>query len=274
MANAWCLIGWINPAGVPLFTTGVDSDVLQYFPSNDIFTTVTQQGETIVYLGTLGLGNTYQPLLTTTQLSATDKTYILDWMFKFTGNQAPPNSFPDENTLDVYKATEGTNTGYKLFNRLEISYFVNGTQFKASPQLLHNESLIGTTVDSVQGQLYPGQAGPNNDFGLVTDFNTFHQIVDGSPDAWAVAAFNTLMSPLKWNNIEDRIDEGVSLDQGTPPILGYTVETQVYPTCYIYERESDGGFYLINTIPQASTPSGNFNSNPYPPGPAPYILSY
>jgi hypothetical protein len=81
------------------------------------------------------------------------------------------------------------------------------------------------------------------------------------------------MYSLKWNDIGSRIDEGVPLDQGTPPITGYTVETQVYPTYYIYERASDNGFYLIKVIPQAATPVGNFNLDPYPPNPhAPFLL--
>jgi hypothetical protein len=257
----------------------VDSDVLTFFPSNDMFTTTTQQYATFFYLGTIAeLGNTQRPIDVAYSLSATDKTYILDWMFKFAANAEPPNSFADETTLEAFEDTAGTNTSYKLFNRLQIKYLVNGSQFKAPPTLLEDDVLVGTTVDPIFGSLRPAQQGPAFDQQTTTGGNVFHQIVDGSPEAVAVSAFNALTSPLEWNDIGDRIDEGVPLDTGSPFPARYSVENQIYPTYYIYERESDGGFYLITTIPEASSPSDNFDLVPYyvttPNGYAPFLLPH
>jgi hypothetical protein len=268
------VIGWINPAGVPVTADGVDSDVLTFFPTTGSPSSTAQKVLTASYLGTISLGSTVRPIVAA-PLSISDKVYILEWMFKYGGNSAPPNSFADEATLETF---DNTPTNYKLFNRLQIKYRINGSQF-ASPGAVitmsgtTNRNDIGATIDPVLGQQWPGQKGPANLSGTTTANTTYHQINDGSPDSWAVSAFNTLMYSLKWNDIGSRIDEGVPLDQGTPPITGYTVETQVYPTYYIYERASDNGFYLMEVIPQAATPVGNFNLDPYPPNPhAPFLL--
>jgi len=270
------VIGWIDPSNVPLSSTNVDSDVLAYFPLSGPPSDTTQKVLTTAYLGTIAAGSTNRPL--SGSLTSTDKTYILDWMFKNAANSAPPSSFADESTLEAF---DNTPTNYKLFNRLQFRYLVSGSQFAGAPAFTLPSSIpktdIGSTTDPIWGTTlppHPGQVGQVNGMHVATANNTFHQINEGSPDSLAVSAFNTLMAPLKWNDIGSRIDEGVLLDQGTPPVMGYTVETQVYPTYYIYERGSNGGFSLVNTIPQASSPSGNFNSNPYPPsGTAPFLIT-
>lgn len=274
------VIGWINESNVPLPTSGVDGDVLAYFPSNDIFSGLVQQTLTTAYLGEIAAGQTQRPLIGL--LSSTDKIYILNWMFRFGGNAEPPHSFADESTLEAFNNVK---TNYKLFNRLQFKYLVNGSYFSGRPVFTLPSSIpktdIGNTVDPIWGSTipaHPGTPGLENGELISPDNSTIHQINEGSPASPPVYAFNTLMSPLRWNDIGSRIDEGVPLDQGTPPVTGYTVENQVYPTYYIYERQSDGSFLLITTIPQASSPSGNFNSDPYcsiPPinqGPAPFLF--
>jgi len=84
---------------------------------------------------------------------------------------------------------------------------------------------------------------------------------DGTPTSVAVAAFNALAAPLRWNNIGSRIDFSVA--NGTRG----TVATQVYPTYFIYKNLERNDVRI-----QASEPIGNFNPNPYPPGPAPFIV--
>jgi hypothetical protein len=88
------------------------------------------------------------------------------------------------------------------------------------------------------------------------------QINDGSPDAGAVRAFNTLegedvSSPLFWENIGSRMT--FSFDGGTSPQL----VLQPYPTYYEFHNGS-----LVHVYPEASTPVANFNPNPYPSGTA------
>jgi hypothetical protein len=280
------VIAWINGPTVPLSATGVDLDVQTFFPISGSISTTAQKLLTAAYLGDLSSGDNTTP--TGGTLTSADSTYILNWMFKYGGNSAPPNSFANEDALEAF---EDFPTNFKLFNRLQIHYLINGPQFTSSSQFgseQYNPRVtndprteatdIGTTIDPVLGQQWPGQQGPENGWQKITGNKSFHQVNDGSPDGWAVAAFNTLMSPLLWNDIGSKIDEGIPLDQGTPPVTGYTVETQVYPTYYIYERASDNGFYLMKVIPQAATPSGNFNSSPYyvttPTGSAPYTLPY
>jgi hypothetical protein len=282
------VIGWIDESNVPLSTTGVDDDVVTFFPVTGSPSTTAQKLLTAAYLGTISTGLNDSTPLGPNARTATDNTYIINWMFKYGGNPAPPNSFADEDALELF---EDFPTNFKLFNRLQIHYLINGPQFSSSSQFgseQYNPRVtndprteatdIGTTIDPVLGQQWPGQQGPENGWQKITGNKSFHQVNDGSPDAWAVSAFNNLMSPLLWNDIGSKIDEGIPLDQGTPPVTGYTVETQVYPTYYNYERASDNGFYLMKVIPQAATPSGNFNSAPYyvttPTGSAPYTLPY
>ena len=81
---------------------------------------------------------------------------------------------------------------------------------------------------------------------------------DGSPDAIAVAAFNTLESPNIWSDIGSMFSEGPTTGSS------YALAQQVYPTYFIYVRNSDGSFTQVDTKTQATNPSGNFSTTPYP----------
>ncbi len=252
-------IGWINPAGVTVSGSGVDSDVLTFFPLNgSAGMSAVQKALTLVYLGTIAAGATIRPILPFA-LTATDKTYILNWQFHFAGNfNTPPDSFSGEAGLDGFEAT-GTN--YKLLNRLQIKFQSDGTSFVGGPQIIHQSAFIGVTNDPIYGTPQPGRAGPKNNVYMALSDRSY-LINDGTPDSVAVSDFNTLESPLLWSDIGSRIEEGV------PYGTSQQIYTQVYPTYYIYQNfQRCGGC----TVTQAANPSGNFSSNPYPPGPAPFI---
>ena len=99
------------------------------------------------------------------------------------------------------------------------------------------------------------------------------QINDGSPDIFAIRAFNTLEgldvpNPIFWENIGTQIV--FKVPNPTPPIPLH----QPYPTYYEYHN---GAF--IATYPEFPAPTGNFNTAPYPFGTVtsvglyPYILN-
>jgi hypothetical protein len=196
-------IGWINPAGVPLDTSGVDSDVLQYYPSSGTITYTTQKIATAVHVGLISKGSTIRPH-PPVAMSSADKTYILHWMFKFAANSAPPTSFATEEALNQFR-DEPTN--YKLYNRFQVKYLLSddGTKFKEKPKILSDEgdeqsaktpdTRIGTTIDPIFKLLhFKGQKQEADAKQQVKDDKVFHQTNDGSPDTDAVNAFNTLVA--------------------------------------------------------------------------------
>src|SRR5579862_5827320 len=73
---------------------------------------------------------------------------------------------------------------------------------------------------------------------------------------------NTLMSPLKWNDIGSNII--FSTD-------GSTITNQIQPTYDIFNQQPDGSYQQTDVREEASDPSACFSANPYPPGPAPFI---
>jgi len=85
---------------------------------------------------------------------------------------------------------------------------------------------------------------------------------DGTPARLAVDAFNALAKPSKWNNIGSRI-EFLPNDNTKGRVL-----MQVYPTYFLYYNRQHSA---SDTQFQAERPLDNFNQNPYPPGPAPFI---
>ena len=255
------VIGWINANHVPLSISGVYLPLWLMFPPTGlgISSTLAQQAAAGTYLLTVSLGNDDRPFGPPgNKLSATDKHYLLNWMFKFAPNPPPPNFFFAE--LEV-KAFKGIRIVYKLFNRAQVKYFVAGGKI-TDVNRIHQEIGIGWTIDPITGIVpFPGEPGPANERFVVTD-TEIHQINDGTPDFMAVNAFNVLMAPLIWNNIGSKVKFGIStLSTGD-------VKNQVYPTYNIYRTLS-----LIDQRDQAPEPSGNFNLTPYPPGPPypPYI---
>lgn len=267
------VVGWIDKENVPLDPTGVNSEVLIYFPQSGIISNLAQTIRTGAYLYQISLGRTTRPGLSSVvppSLNSSEKIYILNWMFKYAPNNPPPRSFSDDNALDSYRKTR---TNYKLYNRLEIKYLVSGSQFSTGPQRLRQDKDVGVTIDPILGRKLEGRTGPADGRTRITGNDTYHHINDGTPEARAVSAFNVLMDPLKWNNI------GSKLAQGVPLLAEGNTKNQMYPTYWIYNRFRDGGFYLIEEPrPQAPNPSDNFTpesssySNEHPTGSAPYIL--
>lgn len=254
-------IGWINPAGVPLNTGAVHFDVLGFFPPAGFFIQVTQRLLTAAYLGTIALGNLQRPIVLWDTLSADDRTYILNWMFFWGGNfTPPPDGFSGESDLQGFYSSR---TRYKLFNRMQMKYLVAGGKI-TSYAFVHQQTAIGSTTDPITNLLpIPGNAGPSNNICAEQNNDTVHCVNDGTPDSPAVASFNTLAQPLKWNDIGSRISEGV------PYNTSFALATQVYPTYFVYENLNRNAG---KTRTQAPQPIGNFNLNPYPPGPCPFCI--
>jgi hypothetical protein len=124
--------------------------------------------------------------------------------------------------------------------------------------------------------LFPGQASfDNGEVGILTRFNdpgaaiAVYGLNDGSHDARAVNAFDTLMgslnviygdTPVFWETIASNI---VFTAAGGPYS---TLLVANYPTYYVYVN---GQFLSGHTRPQAPDPSQHFYTNPYPFGAVP-----
>lgn len=262
------VIGWINPAGVSLTGEDMDSDMLRYYPLDGAASmSAVQKGLTTAHMGTLaaagaaGSGRTIHPRWPRA-MTPSEKRHTLNWMFKFAGNycsknRCPPTSFASNEALQAFK--EQQTTSYKMFNQYQVKYLVENGRFKMNPLAIRFAAEIGVTNNPVFDIEEAGAAGPYNrrseNLGDVT-----YLINDGTPTVLGVSAFNALTYPLKWSHIGSRIEFGIR--QGTTE----RVFNQVYPTYYIFSNLKHTG-----TRPQASEPIGNFNTNPYPPGPAPFI---
>jgi hypothetical protein len=270
------VVGWIDPNRVTL-PAGADQRVTDIFPSAG--PPVPSSLGCNVFVGQLSENSTMPNLM---PLTNRDRSYILHWLFKFAGNADPVTviqggDFRAPNGSSISSAEVaafvGTPTNYKLFNRLQIKYLVNATGgFKGAPTILQATTSIGHTENpcgAVLGLAFgilPGQAGPNNG-PPATVGPTFVSIRnDGSPDAGAIRAFDTLegkdlppgVTPVFWENIGSnvRFDAG----GGTAP----TLTVQPYPTYYEFHNGM-----LVTTIPQAASPLGDFVTNPYPFGTVP-----
>ena len=256
-------IGWIDPAAVPLSTAGMDSWMTDFYPPGGAASmSVVQKGLTTLHLGLLAAGSTIHPFYVRS-MTAAERTYVLNWMFKFGANfcasgRCPPNSFASNSELDNFRTSK--RTSYKLFNRFQIKYLAEGGMFKGSPTVVRQATEIGVTNNPVWDIEESGAAGPNNGKYATANGDTAFLINDGTPTSIAVSAFNTLADPLKWSNIGSRIELGAALGSN------YQIFTQVYPTYFVF-----GNLTKKQTIPQAPAPIGNFSTTPYPPGPAPFI---
>jgi hypothetical protein len=262
------VIAWINPDEVLLNTTGVDEDIIRYYPVNgsrDM--SFLQIGRTTIHLlqlaveGDVGSGLAPHPTQDR-QMTNAEKTYVLHWLFHFAGNQCelkcPPRpGFSSISELVTFG--ESMRTRYKRFSHLQMKYLTDGVKLRGTPEFIHKRAVTGRTEDPLAGLPVDGQDGPKQDFRRILTSSAY-QINDGSPAQPAVDAFNALVYPKKWNNIGSRIEFSLSLGTGSG------IFRQVFPTYSIYVN-------LINTEirPQSESPVANFNDNPYPPGPAPFV---
>lgn len=268
-SNDVAAIGWINPDGVPLAANKVSPSVLAFYPLEGMRNAGTvQKYLTLAHLGSIAAGNDNQPIPVFdyagnpifVPLTLTDRVYILNWMFKHAANpcsegRCPPSSFPTAS--DLYAFQIAHQTSYKMFNRFQITYRVVGGNFKTIPTVEKRAAEIGITVEPIFGDDAPGAAGANNDQFSIVENAITRLVNDGNPESVAVSAFNTLVPPLRWNNIGSRIELGSLL--GTDR----RVITQVYPTYFIYDN-----LKRTQTNPQAQHPIGNFSvgvSKPHVP---------
>ncbi len=261
------VIGWINPDGVSLTGEGMDEHMLRYYPlDGSASMSAVQKGLTGLHLtsltssGSVGSDRTIHPRYVRAMTPA-EKRHVLNWMFKFGGNfcsknRCPPTSFGSKEAIEAFK---GQVNSYKLFNRYQVKYLVENGQFKLRPLPLAFDAEIGITKDPLFDLNDPGEGGLANER-EVSLSNKTSLINDGTPAGHAVSAFDALMYPLKWNHIGSRIEFGISYGALK------RVYNQVYPTYYLFDNR-----VLTGTRHQAPEPVGNFNTNPYPPGPAPYI---
>jgi hypothetical protein len=276
------VVGWINPDGVTL-PTGANSEVTTVFSAPPVPSSLACNG--LVGL----LSQNQEPLMgpmgnqTPLLMTQTDRTFVLYWLFKYGSSADPATVIPggdfrsgtfgtDEDKVRTFR---GTPTNYKLFNRLQVKFTLGpgGLGFAGAPIVLHRDVGVGTTENPCGpvadfGALFPGQTGPANNLLSVRDVPISHVslINDASPDANAVEAFNFLVYKLLpavfWEDIGSQIS--FSATGGPVPI----VVVQPYPTYYEYHNG-----IRVQITPQASTPLGNFQTNPYPFGTVPCTRS-
>jgi len=212
-------------------------------------------------------------------LTLPERDYILRWMFRYAGNTdplvvIPGGDFRDETDSHIDEAKiaafSGTLTNFKLFSRHQIKYTIDAGAFSPWPIILQAVTISGTTMNPCGPFLpapatFAGQVGPcNGPPSIVPPSLTRVTLInDGSPDAGAIRAFNTLegngVTPaLFWENIGSAIQfqfDGAPLTQ---------VVLQPYPTYYVFQNGS-----LAAIAPQSPSPLGNFAPFPYPFGTVP-----
>jgi transglutaminase-like putative cysteine protease len=278
--DAVLAVGFIDPERVPVDDVQdvqLHDDVLQFFPRPpNEFSSTGQKLLTAAYVGGLAFGAATRPLGGGLTLNDRDAKYILYWLFSRAGNhppKQPPASFTTESSLRDFR--DNQTTSFKLFNQFQIKFTGDASGYTRVPAVVRHDARIGVTNDPIFGIEDPGRPGATgaNDRVLL-DFQKASLINDGTPSATGVSAFNVLTSviagtypdvvhsPLKWSDIGSRIE--FSASRGFP----YNLYTQVYPTYVVYRNRVP---FPDETVFQNPTPLGNFNANPYPPGPAPFI---
>jgi hypothetical protein len=218
-------------------------------------------------------------------LDATERIYILNWMFKYAASRSPTaltgtDFRGDDGQVSEEKVSNfiaNHTTSYKVLNRLQLEYRVSedGFAFNGAPKIRHSASAYGPrTVGLTKnpcgavfgfGEIFDTQQG-YADMKTFSQTENFGQISDGSPDAAAIRAFNTLtgkdvpegMTAKFWENVGSQIAFPVAFGQGGKWIL------QPYPTFFIYRNGE-----LVDVIKQAAAPIDHFYPNPYPFGNVP-----
>jgi len=272
------VVGWINPNGVSI--PGGASAAVTGLLTNP--PPVPSPLQCNLFILDLSENFTTPNFISLTPI---DRSYVLNWMFKYGSNADPTTviaggDFRDgaSNSTDENKVSGfiGTATNFKLYNRFQVKYRVNGGTFNGAPTVLHQDTRIGTTKNPCGSLIFgiigtfDGQPGPNNGPPPASPGgNTRISLInDGSPDSGAIRAFNTLTgkdlppgtTAIFWENIGIRVSYSVA--DGTTP----NVVLQPYPTYYQYKNGTK-----IFTRPQAASPLGNFATNPYPFGTVPCL---
>jgi Glucodextranase, domain B len=268
------VVGWINPNGVAI-PGGASAAVTGLLTSPPPVPSPLQCN---LFILDLSENFTTPNFISLTPI---DRSYVLNWMFKFGSNVDPVTIIPGGDFRDPASAATDENkvsnfintaTNFKLYNRFQIKFRVGpGGTFQGGPTILHQDTRIGTTKNPCGSLVFgiigtfAGQAGPNNGPPPATPAGNSRMslINDGSPDSGAIRAFNTLTgkdlppgtTAVFWEDIGTRIS--FSVGSGSMP----TVVLQPYPTYYEFHNGT-----LVSTRPQAASPLGNFATNPYPFG--------
>lgn len=274
------VVGWINKGPITINAAFVNPLLTAaQFPTDGITEDATGAALTLLALQN-GSPNFYAGGGNYVALTATDAAYLMNWLFKYGGNDDPVLAVAGgdfrnagDTAIDVTEVEAFANdaTHYKLFNRSQIRYRRRGSGFRGAPAVLQHRVGVGTTVDPLRlpVSLYPGQTGPAATLAgplLALDLRV-SSINDGSPDAGGINVTNTLASlltnPLRyWENIGSRISfyhDGDLSGIVTRPVI----VTQPYPTYYIY---LNGKLRTELTETQAASPLENFHAQPYPFG--------
>jgi transglutaminase-like putative cysteine protease len=224
------VIGWINPAGVTLDTTGVQAPLLTTLPSggineSDSAGVKVYAGELLYQLSqSIDISQTFaiSPYVFTsrsfTAFTQADKTYALRWMFKYAGNATPPGSFSNGGVVSdsrINQFRDQQKTDYKLLNHYQVKFLIDGignfdgSALDAGP----HSAAVGSTKDPAKiyslsslliwagdlrhlqwypsGGIFPGVPGPHNDLRSQT-LSEVELGNEGRPDSKAVAAFKAL----------------------------------------------------------------------------------
>ena len=277
-------LGWIDTDNVPLSDVGVSTAISFNMPVNGSPTEFLDRircNEAVGHLSINDLGY-FTSNGMAFPLSAAERIYILNWMFKYAGSHSPvsvsgSNFQGSDGLVSEAKVTSFTanhSTSYKVLNRLQIKYRVSadGERLNGDPIIEHSASSYGARTVGMTPNPCTGIAGFLTTFDTqqgfadmktVTQTDTFEQINDGSPDAKAIRAFNTLtgkdvppgQTAKFWENVGSQIAFPVMFGQ-----VGKFV-TQPYPTFYLYRNGE-----LENVRKQAPNPIDHFYPNPYPFG--------
>jgi hypothetical protein len=278
------IVSWIDPAAVPLPPTpppAVGADIAALFPPTGAPVGIGQAEVAGLILGQLAAGDDSPQRASDpaglVPLNASERTYLIEWMFKYGASSdprlaIPGNDFRDAGDLGTNENEVAnfldTETNYKLFNRLQIRYRVGTNGFNGMPTVLRHSVATGDTVDPLG--LFPyihnGQDGPAMTNSPFSGANRVSSIVDGSPDSLGIRAMNTLTAvgvanPVWWENIGNKMTfrhDGNAAGSFTMPDFAFAN----YPTHNIYVNGT-----FDRAIAQWPTPFGHFVTNPYPFGP-------
>lgn len=275
------IVGWINPSGVPMpGTGGVDTYITQIMPPSGSPAELGRPSQCNFFVANLSRNITSRADNST--ITPADRNYVLHWMFKYGGNRDPSDVIPGGSFRDAsgrytdrqkVSAFLADATNYKLFNRLQMKFHLTASGFTNIKIVQHSPGSIGTTknpcgtllgIDSTA--YFSGQRGPYNRSMRIRPTEV-SVINEGSPDAAATRAFNTLMgkdlpagqTPLFWESIGSAIS--FKYTPSGDGLVTPHVYVQAYPTYYVYKNGRP-----FTTHRQAPSPKDHFYRNPYPFG--------
>jgi hypothetical protein len=309
------VIGWIDPKQMPLSTSGVQGALVQTLPDGGLSTSDSDTAKLdaalllkhFVDYGVNSGFNVGLPAGISTfrhynAFSPTDKTYALNWMFKYGGNKPePPSNFTDANGFfSQQKVDDFANTHdhtlYKLLNHYQVRYLVSQDHKFKPDSLVHRkkQALIGHTKDptrlyeisgiidmfiqagaSFEGYpsngAFPGMPRANNTGSPVVSDTTSRFSNEGTPDQKGLDAEKKLTGQDQgyiWSTItffsdpqhysettSPSTDQSLTRDPKPTEFYQGRINTQVYPTYWIYINGKKKGVQNQATAPSALFPN-------------------